>query len=179
MHGTTGTTATETHTEPGSTAIPEASAKRNIDDTPRATTRALGGGLIDRAIRAYQTTGRKQRLFTAFGYLADSWDRSRTIIAKAECHDAGTNLRFIVTSLPIHGIEDAERIYDDYVQRGENEHRMDELKNGSPSRVAVATCTPTASAVIASAPTSVDCSCTSPPSTLSTACAMMIASPTT
>ena len=26
--------------------------------------------------------------------------------------------------------QDGERVYDDYIQRGESEHRMDELKNG-------------------------------------------------
>lgn len=91
---------------------------------------AAAEGLIDRAVRAYHATGEKQRLFTAFSYRADSWDRARTIIAKAECQSVGTNLRFIVTSRPLHIFEDAERLYDDYVQRGESEQRMDELKNG-------------------------------------------------
>jgi Transposase DDE domain group 1 len=95
-----------------------------------ARLQAAAEGLIDRAVRDYQATGEKQRRFTAFSYRADSWDRARTIIAKAECQAAGTNLRFIVTSLSLHGIDEAERLYDDYVQRGESEHRMDELKNG-------------------------------------------------
>ena len=43
----------------------------------------------------------------------------------------GTNLRFVVTNLPdITTPEQGGRTYDDYVQRGESEHRMDELKNG-------------------------------------------------
>jgi len=86
--------------------------------------------LLDRAVKQYEETGTKQRLFTAFSYKAGTWDHHRTIIAKAECHSAGTNLRFVVTNLPITSVDDPQRIYDDYVQRGESEHRMDELKNG-------------------------------------------------
>jgi hypothetical protein len=87
-------------------------------------------GLMDQAQAQYERTGEKQRLFTAFSYRAESWDRHRTIVAKAECHEKGTNLRFIVTSLPVAAIDDPQRRYDDYVQRGESEQRMDELKNG-------------------------------------------------
>src|SRR6185312_14822053 len=50
----------------------------------------------------------------------------------------GTNLRFVVTNLPAAEASPADwpsdpvarLIYDDYTQRGESEHRMDELKNG-------------------------------------------------
>ena len=53
------------------------------------------------------------------------------MVAKAECHAGGTNLRFVVTNLPdVATAADGERVYDDYIQRGESEHRMDELKNG-------------------------------------------------
>jgi len=46
-------------------------------------------------------------------------------------HREGTNLRFIVTNRAnIYTHEDAMRCYDEYVLRGESEHRMDELKNG-------------------------------------------------
>jgi hypothetical protein len=87
-------------------------------------------GLMDQAKTQYEQTGAKQRLFTAFSYRAESWGRHRTIVAKAECHEKGTNLRFIITSLPVTSIDDPQRLYDDYVQRGESEQRMDELKNG-------------------------------------------------
>jgi hypothetical protein len=53
------------------------------------------------------------------------------VVAKAECHQQGTNLRFVLTN--VAGVvrpDDGQREYDDYVQRGESEHRMDELKNG-------------------------------------------------
>lgn len=87
--------------------------------------------LMERARRQHEDTGQKQRLFDCFHYQCDSWQHPRTVVAKAECHDGGTNLRFVVTNRP--GVEcagDGEREYDDYVQRGESEHRMDELKNG-------------------------------------------------
>jgi hypothetical protein len=86
--------------------------------------------LMDRAVAQYEQTKVKQRLFMAFEYQAESWDHPRTVIAKAECHAAGTNLRFIVTSIPTIGDEQAQERYDDYIQRGTSEQRMDELKNG-------------------------------------------------
>ena len=87
--------------------------------------------LMKQAVDQYGQTKKKARLFDCFQYKCDSWNHSRTVIAKAECHDAGTNLRFVVTNLPeITTADDGRKIYDDYIQRGESEHRMDELKNG-------------------------------------------------
>jgi hypothetical protein len=93
----------------------------------RKTTEAL----MDQAVKQYAQTGQKQRLFTCFSYQADSWKHPRTVVAKAECHANGTNLRFVVTNLPeITTDQQAGQVYDDYTQRGESEQRMDELKNG-------------------------------------------------
>jgi hypothetical protein len=92
--------------------------------------RAMAEGLMARATGQYAATGQKQRLFTSFTYRAESWGRDRVVAAKAECHAAGTNLRFVVTSLPTATDQEAEARYDDYVQRGGSEQRMDELKNG-------------------------------------------------
>jgi Transposase DDE domain group 1 len=87
--------------------------------------------LMNRAIEQYQQTQQKQRLFDCFDYQCDSWDHPRRVIAKAECHSLGTNLRFVVTNRPnVDSPEEAEREYDHYIQRGESEQRMDELKNG-------------------------------------------------
>ena len=85
---------------------------------------------IDRARKQYEQTGKKVRLFTCFSYKADTWDRWRTVVAKIEHRREGSNLRFVVTNLPVKSPEDAPRIYDDYIQRGESEQRIDELKNG-------------------------------------------------
>jgi Transposase DDE domain group 1 len=87
--------------------------------------------LLQQAVDGYTQTKAKQRLFDGFEYQCDSWDRPRTLIAKAECNDQGTNLRFVVTNRPgVAGAADGQREYDDYTQRGESEQRMDELKNG-------------------------------------------------
>ena len=86
---------------------------------------------MQRAVDEHGKTKQKQRLFDCFQYQCDSWPISRTVIAKAECHDGGTNQRFVVTNrAAVRCADEAQREYDDYVQRGESEHRMDELKNG-------------------------------------------------
>jgi hypothetical protein len=97
--------------------------------------RAMAQPLLDRAAAAYAATGEKQRLFVAFLYRAEGWEYERTVVAKAECHGQGTNLRFVVTDEPVFFGDEpaaagAQRAYDEYVRRGESEHRMDELKNG-------------------------------------------------
>jgi hypothetical protein len=88
-------------------------------------------GLMEQAVAQYQRTNEKARLFECFPHQCESWPHERTIVSKAECHGGGTNLRFVVTNLPGVGTaEQGRKTYDDYVQRGESEHRMDELKNG-------------------------------------------------
>jgi hypothetical protein len=96
-----------------------------------ARLKKLTQGLMQLAIERHEQTKEKARLFECFQYKCDAWEYPRTVIAKAECHDGGTNLRFVVTSLPeLITDEDGRKTYDGYVQRGESEHRMDELKNG-------------------------------------------------
>src|SRR5947209_14975508 len=96
-----------------------------------ARLKALTEALMQRAVEQYERTKHKARLFECFPYQCDSWSSPRTVVAKAECHAGGTNLRFVVLNLPgIITPAHAEAAYDDYVQRGESEHRMDELKNG-------------------------------------------------
>lgn len=92
--------------------------------------KAWAHALEECAKAAYAATGEKQRFFDFLTYQAMSWSRPRTVVAKAECSREGTNLRFIVTNLPVKNAAQAEKTYDDYVQRGESEQRMDELKNG-------------------------------------------------
>jgi len=91
----------------------------------------LTEGLMNQAVEQYGQSKQKQRLFDCFDYQCDTWNIPRKVIAKAECHEQGTNLRFVITNRPgVESSDDAQREYDDYVQRGESEHRMDELKNG-------------------------------------------------
>lgn len=74
----------------------------------------------------FEKTGEKQRLFDEFGYKAGSWEKFRRVIVKAEYQEKGSNTRFTVTnrvgSAP-------QEIYDWYVERGEQENRIKELKN--------------------------------------------------
>ena len=87
--------------------------------------------LMQQAVAGYEQSRQKQRLFACFEYQCDSWDRQRTVVAKAECHQQGTNLRFVVSNLPgTTTADNARTVYDDYTQRGESEQRMDEMKNG-------------------------------------------------
>jgi Transposase DDE domain group 1 len=87
--------------------------------------------LMNQAVQQYQQTNQKQRRFDCLTYKADTWDHPRTVVAKAECHGVGTNLRFVITNVAnVVSSDDGQRSYDDYIQRGESEQRMDELKNG-------------------------------------------------
>ncbi|HYU45795.1 MAG TPA: IS1380 family transposase [Terriglobales bacterium] len=97
----------------------------------------LTGDLMKRAVELHEQTGKKARLFQCFQYQCNTWDHPRAVIAKAECHAGGTNLRFVSTNLPaLPSPADwptdpvAREVYDDYTLRGESEQRMDELKNG-------------------------------------------------
>jgi hypothetical protein len=81
--------------------------------------------LLKKAQAAYQATGEKQRLFTAFSYQAQSWTRPRRLIAKVEYTQLGVNQRFVVTNLS----RNPQFVYDDlYVLRGDVENRIKELK---------------------------------------------------
>lgn len=81
--------------------------------------------LTIQAQQAFEQTGQKQRLFTSFRYKADSWKRSRRVVAKVEWLSKGPNQRFVVTNLT----GSPSTIYDDiYVLRGEAENRIKELK---------------------------------------------------
>ena len=96
-----------------------------------ARLRTLSEPLMQQAVRQYEQTQEKARLFECFQYQCESWEHPRTVVAKAECHAGGTNLRFVVTSLPdIRSATQGQTTYDDYIQRGQSEQRLDELKNG-------------------------------------------------
>ena len=91
--------------------------------------KSLSKDLLSQAEERYQQTGVKQRLFMSVWYQADSWDRERFVIIKAEVHEKGTNRRAIVTNRP--GAELLiEATYDEYTERGESENRNKELKRG-------------------------------------------------
>ena len=87
----------------------------------------LAEPLREQAAGQCQATGQKQRLFAWIRYAAGTWDKTRTVIAKAEHDTQGPNPRFVVTSLT----GDAQKLYDDlYCQRGEMENRIKEQQLG-------------------------------------------------
>ena len=77
------------------------------------------------------TTGAPARVFAERTYQTrDSWSRARRVVAKAEQLTGGadgkSNPRFVVTSLPVAGI-DARTLYEElYCARGEMENRIKE-----------------------------------------------------
>jgi hypothetical protein len=81
--------------------------------------------LLAEAKEKFRETREKQRLFTAFTYRADSWNRYRRVVAKVEYMDQGPNERFVVTNIHLP----PQRLYDEiYVLRGDAENRIKELK---------------------------------------------------
>ena len=85
----------------------------------------MAKALTSQAESQYNENGEKQRLFAEFNYGAKSWSQERRIIAKAEHHDGGTNLRFVATTLK-HA---PETIYNDYYcPRGNMENGIKQLK---------------------------------------------------
>ena len=81
--------------------------------------------LLAKAKEYFEQSGEKQRLFTSFTYKADSWSRSRRVIAKAEYMEKGANQRFVVSNIALR----PDRLYDEiYVLRGDTENRIKELK---------------------------------------------------
>lgn len=82
---------------------------------------------MEQAAAAFEATKEKQRHFVRLEYAAKSWDRPRSVIAKAEHTAKGANPRFILTSL--EGAE--QQIYDEiYCARGEMENRIKEQQLG-------------------------------------------------
>jgi hypothetical protein len=87
----------------------------------------LAEELNQRAETQYASAQEKQRLFGELDYAADTWDRARRVIAKAEHSARGRNPRFVVTSL----LGEAQTLYDGvYCARGEMENRIKEQQLG-------------------------------------------------
>ena len=75
----------------------------------------------------FAQTNQKQRLFGEFVYAAETWDRERRVLVKAEHLDQGPNNRFVVTNLA----GEPQRLYDEiYCQRGDAENRIKEQQLG-------------------------------------------------
>lgn len=81
----------------------------------------------DASATQFAQTNEKQRLFGEFVYGAETWDRQRRVIVKAEHLDQGPNSRFVVTNLA----GEPQPLYDEvYCQRGDAENRIKEQQLG-------------------------------------------------
>jgi hypothetical protein len=87
---------------------------------------AMASETIGEAQTAFAETGEKVRRFGEFVYAAETWRQERRVIVKAEVMAQGENPRFVVTNL---SPPDPEAIYEFYIDRGEIENRIKELKN--------------------------------------------------
>lgn len=86
----------------------------------------LAEPLLERAEReSLAQDGQKVRLLSDAAYRAESWERPRRVIYKAEVLEKGTNTRFVVTSKK--GSE-PKKHYDWYVGRGEAEGWIKDFK---------------------------------------------------
>jgi len=83
----------------------------------------LAAPFMQTAQAAYQVTQEKQRHFHEISYAAQTWDRPRRVIVKAEHLSQGSNVRFVVTNLPGAPVDLYDRIY---CQRGDMENRIKE-----------------------------------------------------
>ena len=72
----------------------------------------------------FEATSQKVRNFHELRYAAQTWDRARRVLVKAQHLPAGPNARFVVTNLLRLG---PARVYDElYVARGDMENRIKE-----------------------------------------------------
>jgi hypothetical protein len=86
----------------------------------------LAGPHLRDARAAYEETGEKVRQFGELYYAAETWRMERRVIVKAEVLTQGENPRFVLTN--IQGVEPAD-LYEEYVDRGDVENRIKELKD--------------------------------------------------
>lgn len=82
--------------------------------------------LLEAATQAWQVSQQPEKWYHELDdYRARSWPRPRRLVAKAEVSALGTNLRFVLTSLP----DDMEALYAQrYCGRGDMENRIKEQK---------------------------------------------------
>jgi len=79
------------------------------------------------AEEAFTQTQQKQRHFHSITYAAQTWDKERRVIVKAERLLEGPNARFVVSNLQ----GQPQELYDEvYCQRGEMENRLKEQQLG-------------------------------------------------
>ncbi len=93
--------------------------------TPNNRLETLAEPLLETALAQATETGEKVRLIDETTYQAGSWAVERRVIYKAEALAKGPNTRFVVTNRTAS----AQQVYDEYVDRGEPENWIKDLKN--------------------------------------------------
>jgi hypothetical protein len=92
---------------------------------PNARLEAAAESLLAEAAAHQKETGAETvRLVSETVYQAESWDRPRRVVVKAEVLRKGPNTRFVVTNRP----DDPLALYDWYVARGETENWIKDFK---------------------------------------------------
>jgi hypothetical protein len=91
-----------------------------------ARLKAIGKPHLEKAKQTFEQTGQKVRTFYEFQYAAESWNKERRVIGKAEYTSQGANPRFVVTSLES---SEAGQWYDAYCRRGQAENYIKDLMN--------------------------------------------------
>lgn len=98
----------------------------SIGLVPNARLKKLGEPILAEA-REQQAAKpeEKVRHFGEAEYKAEGWARARRVVIKAELLEKGPNVRFVVTNRTL----EAKVQYEDYVDRGEAEGWLKDLKN--------------------------------------------------
>ena len=94
---------------------------------PNGRLEALAAPLLEQALADATATGEKVRLIGETPYQAGSWEVKRRVVYKAEALAKGPNTRFVVTNRT--DAVSAPTVYDDYIDRGEPENWIKDLKN--------------------------------------------------
>ena len=94
---------------------------------PNARLERLAAPLCEQALVEAAATGEKARLIGETTYQAGSWERPRRVVYKAEALAKGPHTRFVRTNRPPQTA--ARTVSDDYVDRGEPENWIKDLKN--------------------------------------------------
>src|SRR5439155_11613601 len=93
---------------------------------PNPRLEAAAAPLLGRAqAQSAAEGGAKVRLADEVAYQAESWPHPRRVVFKAEILGKGPNTRFVVTTRP----DEPLAVYDWYVDRGEPENWIKDLKN--------------------------------------------------
>ncbi len=93
---------------------------------PNARLKRLGEPVEAEARQQAAGTEGKVRHFGDTPYQAEGWKQARRVVIKAELLEKGPNVRFVVTNQSAP----PQELYDGYVDRGEAEGYIKDLKNG-------------------------------------------------